>query len=38
MLVGLNVHKNYIQAAVMNEEGRLLKEDRFGNDLRRCPH
>jgi len=33
MLVGLDVHKNYIQAAVMNEEGRLLKEDRFRNDL-----
>jgi transposase len=33
MLVGLDVHKNYIQAAVMNEEGRLLKEDKFQNDL-----
>lgn len=33
MLVGLDVHKNYIQAAVMNEQGRLLKEDKFGNDI-----
>lgn len=33
MLVGLDVHKNYIQGAVMNEEGMLLKEDRFSNDL-----
>jgi transposase len=33
MLVGLDIHKNYIQAAVMNEQGRLLKKDKFRNDL-----
>jgi transposase len=33
MFIGLDVHKNYIQAAVMNEEERLLKEDKFQNDL-----
>ncbi|MEM2759793.1 MAG: hypothetical protein QXU32_12385 [Nitrososphaerales archaeon] len=33
MLVGLDIHKNYIQAAVMNEQGRLLKEDKFQNDI-----
>lgn len=33
MLVGLDIHKNYIQAAVMNEQGRLLKEDKFQNDV-----
>ena len=33
IFVGLDVHKNYLQAAVMNE-GRLLKEASIPNNIR----
>jgi len=34
MFVGLDVHKNYLQAAVVDERGILLKEQRIPNDIR----
>jgi len=33
MFVGLDIHKNYVQAAVMDKEGRLLKEARIPNNI-----
>jgi predicted NBD/HSP70 family sugar kinase len=33
MFVGLDVHKNYLRAAVVDTEGTLLKEARIPNDL-----
>jgi transposase len=34
MFVGLDVHKNYLQAAAVDGEGMLLKEQRIPNDVR----
>ena len=34
MFVGLDVDKNYVQAAVVDGEGMLLKEQRIPNDVR----
>jgi transposase len=31
MFVGLDLHKNYLQAAVVDDEGKLLKEERIPN-------
>ena len=31
MFVGLDLHKNYLQAAVVDDEGNLLKEERIPN-------
>jgi transposase len=33
MFVGLDVHKNYLQAAVVDKEGTLLKEERIPNQI-----
>ncbi len=33
MFVGLDVHRNYIQAAVMDEQGRILREEKIQNSL-----
>jgi len=33
MFVGLDVHKAYLQAAVVDDEGTLLKEERIPNDV-----
>lgn len=33
MFVGLDVHKSYLQAAVVDDERTLLKEARIPNDL-----
>jgi transposase len=34
MFVGLDVHKNYLQAAAVDDRGILLKEQRIPNDVR----
>jgi hypothetical protein len=34
MFVGLDVHKNYLQAAAVDGKGMLLKEQRIPNDVR----
>ena len=34
MFVGLDVHKKYLQAAVIDSEGTLLKEERVPNDIK----
>jgi transposase len=31
MYIGLDVHKNYLQAAVLNDEGQLLKQQKIRN-------
>nr|MDO8134207.1 hypothetical protein [Candidatus Njordarchaeum guaymaensis] len=33
MFVGLDVYKNYLQAAVVDDEGTLLKEERKPNQV-----
>ena len=33
MFVGLDLHKNYLQIAVMNEKGKVLENSRVNNDL-----
>jgi predicted NBD/HSP70 family sugar kinase len=32
MFVGLDLHKNYAQAAVMDDQGVLIKDERIPND------
>jgi len=34
MFVGMDLHKNYLQIAVMNEEGRVLRNSKIDNNLR----
>src|SRR5207244_4356059 len=34
MFVGMDLHKNYLQIAVMNEEGRVLRNSKIHNNLR----
>ncbi len=31
MYIGMDVHKEYIQAAVMDEQGSVVREERFSN-------
>ena len=33
MFVGMDVHKNYLQIAVLNENGKVLDNSRVDNDL-----
>jgi hypothetical protein len=33
MFVGLDVHKNYLQVAVLDEEGKILNNSRVDNNL-----
>jgi transposase len=35
MFVGMDLHKNYLQIAVMNEKGKVLENSRINNDLRK---
>lgn len=35
MFVGMDVHKNYLQIAVLNENGKVLDNSRVDNDLSR---
>ena len=34
MFVGMDLHKNYLQIAVMNDKGRVLENSRINNDLK----
>lgn len=34
MFVGMDLHKNYLQIAVMNKEGRVLRNSKIDNNLR----
>jgi hypothetical protein len=34
MFVGMDLHKNYLQIAVMNDKGKVLENSRINNDLR----
>jgi transposase len=34
MFVGMDLHKNYLQVAVMDEKGKVLKNSRVDNDLK----
>jgi hypothetical protein len=34
MFVGMDLYKNYLQIAVMNEEGRVLRNSKIDNNLR----
>jgi hypothetical protein len=34
MFVGMDLHKNHLQIAVMNEEGRVLRNSKIDNNLR----
>ena len=31
--IGMDIHKNFIQATAMDEKGNILKEKRFSSDL-----
>jgi hypothetical protein len=33
MFVGMDLHKNYLQIAVMNEKGKVLENSRIDNKL-----
>ena len=37
MFVGMDLHKNYLQIAVMNEKGKVLENSRIKNNLRTWP-
>jgi transposase len=34
MFVGMDLHKNYLQVAVMNEKGKVLQNSRINNNLK----
>jgi hypothetical protein len=34
MFVGMDLHKNYLQIAVMNDNGKVLENSRINNDLK----
>lgn len=34
MFVGMDLHKNYLQIAVMDEKGKVLRNPRIDNDLK----
>ena len=34
MFVGMDLHKNYLQIAVMNEKGKVLENSRIKNNLK----
>jgi len=34
MFVGMDLHKNYLQIAVMNEKGKVLENSRINNSLK----
>ena len=31
--IGMDIHKNFIQAAAMDEHGNILKEQKFKSDI-----
>ena len=34
MFVGIDLHKNYLQIAVMNDKGKVLENSRINNDVK----
>ncbi len=34
VFVGMDLHKNYLQIAVMNKEGRILRNSKIDNNLK----
>jgi hypothetical protein len=34
MFVGMDLHKNYLRIAVMNDKGKVLENSRINNDLK----
>jgi hypothetical protein len=34
MFVGMDLHKNYLQIAVMNDKAKVLENSRINNDLK----
>jgi hypothetical protein len=34
MFVGMDLHKNYLQIAAMNEKGKVLENSRINNNLK----
>jgi hypothetical protein len=34
MFVGIDLHKNYLQIAVMNDKGKVLEDSRINNDVK----
>jgi transposase len=34
MFVGMDLHKNYLQIAIMNKEGRVLRNSKIDNNLK----
>jgi len=34
MFVGMDLHKNYLQIAVMNDNGKVLENSRINNDIK----
>ena len=34
MFVGMDLHKNYLQIAVMNDKGKVLENSKINNDLK----
>jgi len=34
MFVGMDLHKNYLQIAVMNKKGKVLENSRINNNLK----
>ena len=34
MFVGMDLHKNYLQIAVMNEKGKVLENSKINNNLK----
>ena len=34
MFVGMDLHKNYLQIAVMNDKGKVLENSRINNDVK----
>lgn len=33
MFVGMDIHKNYLQIAIMDNKGKLMRNDRIDNNL-----
>jgi len=38
MFVGMDLHKNYLQIAVMNEKGKVLENSRINNNLKQVAY
>jgi len=38
MFVGMDLHKNYLQIAMMNEKGKVLENSRINNNLKQVAY